>query len=102
MDDPYRETSYLSKASCETCCKTVYLGGYTNGELLRWNLLKGSDKMRRNRVLIKVGVEETDDQLESNKRKCQHWIVEEDEPKHMILIISYLYNNRHSTLLGLC
>ena len=45
--------------------------------------------MIRNRVLIKVGVEETDGPVGSHKRKCQHWIVKEGEPKHMILIISY-------------
>ena len=40
--------------------------------------------MKRNRDLIKVGVEETDGPVESHKRKCQHWIVVEGEPKHMI------------------
>ena len=59
--------------------------------------MKRSDKMRRNRDLIKVGVEETDDPVGSHKRKCQHWIVKEGEPKQIIRD-SYIYNTWHSTL----
>ena len=43
--------------------------------------------MKRTQDLVEVGVVETDDPVGGHKRKCQHWIVKQGEPKNIFLFL---------------